>query len=155
MSTLTKQMPVPSQTSVFDLEEVLKMFALCNDVKSMELGMAYFIKDCEKYLESMNIHCLNFSPSLHNHTFLSFSLKKIISSENWKKKKQFTRSSNCSALKKKNLPYGEEPLQIKNISDFEHIVCMFDQVCLSALEVLSWYVAIAILKAVKLSEKSK
>lgn len=120
----------------------------------MELGITYFIEDCEKTLESVNIHYLNFSPSLHNHHFLILQSKENIIFRK-QKNKQFTRSSNCSALKEIWLSYGEELLQIKNSSDFKHIVCMFDQVCFSAFKVLSWYVAIAMLKAVKLLEKSK
>lgn len=35
----------------------------------MELGMTYFIQDCEKNLESVNIHYLNFSPSFCDRHF--------------------------------------------------------------------------------------
>lgn len=53
----------------------------------MELGMTYFIQDCEKNLKSMNIHYLNFSPSLHNHHFLILLPKEnTFFSENQKKR---------------------------------------------------------------------
>lgn len=45
--------------------EVPETFSVCNNAKHTELGVAYFIQDCEKYSENMNIHYFNFSLSLH------------------------------------------------------------------------------------------
>lgn len=50
------------------------MFAICNNAKPMELRMAYFVQDYEKKFWKYEITA-----------FLSFSLKEILSSKNWKK----------------------------------------------------------------------
>lgn len=71
----------------------------------MEL-MTYFIQDCEKNLESMNIHCLNFSPSLHNHHFLTLQPKETFFRK--KKTKTQTKKTNPKPNKQKrsSLPEG-------------------------------------------------
>lgn len=135
--------------------EVPETFSVCNNVKPTELGIAYFIQDCEKYSENMNIHYFNFL-SLHKLLLLILQPKGDNVFWELKKKIQSTRCSNCFVFTRQNgYPMEKNDCKLKMALTLYVFFLCFIKLVLQLLKVLSQKVAIPILKAVKLSEKSQ